>query len=297
MKVLVILAAYRPSITIVEQVESIFRQDDVDVDLKIFNDGPKFTDEILLQIKNIGRKHSFEIIQCTASGSAGRNFLRALTSINFDGYDAVSLSDQDDVWMEGKLSTALHVLKLDRAMGYSCNLLKYDGEKVTGVLTKEWDSVAFDHLFQGASAGCTYVLTKSYIRHLQEHCKYSDEIVSDYFSHDWFLYFYAKSNGFEWFHDPRALIKYRLHEDNVWNGIGRLGKLKLLFCTNFIDDNHRSFLNITGRTGRPMSLIKRLSHFRPLSLRREKSYSIIAWLWLVTRGHRSKIFAYPNESF
>jgi len=79
-------------------------------------------------------------------------------------------------------------------------------------------------LFEGGSAGCTYVFTNDFCLGLKKVLEKTNYTQWKYFSHDWFVYFYARINDLLVSIDNNAYIKYRIHSDNVH---GQLNKNSL----------------------------------------------------------------------
>jgi rhamnosyltransferase len=77
------------------------------------------------------------------------------------------------------------------------------------------DEKKYDFLFEGGSAGCTYVMDRIFFLKLKEILQNTNYLNWKYFSHDWFIYFAARINGFKVFFDSNSYIYYRIHESNV----------------------------------------------------------------------------------
>ncbi len=217
MKVLIILTTYNGEKYIIEQINSILHQKDVDFELNIFDDNSldntislceSFTDS---RIKIYRNKIN--------SGSAAINFINALCSLNLkylNQFDYISFSDQDDIWHEDKLCQAIKELKENNADLYASNLTMWNMKNNKySILIKSQKQQKYDFLFEGASAGCTYVfslnLCKSFINLISE----IDLNSWKYISHDWLLYFFARINNYIVYIDPRSYITYRIHDSNV----------------------------------------------------------------------------------
>mgnify|MGYP001409460084 CR=1 FL=1 len=86
--------------------------------------------EIIIKKRNAG------------SGSAAINFLEALHELNVLGelkkYDYISFCDQDDIWLNKKLSKAISVLKNGFDL-YGSNLIMYKNEKNSVILQEIYD--------------------------------------------------------------------------------------------------------------------------------------------------------------
>ena len=70
-------------------------------------------------------------------------------------------------------------------------------------------------MFESAGPGCTFVLTKTFALELQEFLITNLEQCQSIALHDWFIYAYARSNGYKWFIDPEPHMLYRQHAENV----------------------------------------------------------------------------------
>jgi rhamnosyltransferase len=216
-KVLVILATYNGEKYVKEQIHSILNQIDVDVSLIVYDDK---SDDNTLNIINAFSDARIKVVQNKVnSGSSAKNFIRALLNLesNFiKGFNYISLSDQDDIWLDSKLIKAITTMQIDDSSLYASNLIIWDEYKGNKhILKKDFKQTKYDFLFEGASAGCTYVLTSLF---LLEFRKFACEINFDkwkFLSHDWLIYFFARLNHFKVVIDKNAYILYRIHETNV----------------------------------------------------------------------------------
>jgi rhamnosyltransferase len=217
MKVLVILASYNGIKYIKEQINSILNQIDVELSIKIFDDGSNDgTIEFLSHLSNKKRISLF--INSRNTGSAAKNFCNSIKQISveeFKKYDYVALSDQDDIWLPNKLKIAVDSLASKNAHLYASNLILWENNIEKFVIKKDYQQKKFDYLFEGGSAGCTYVFTSDFALKLQNklfEINYENWL---YFSHDWLIYFFARLNNLIVFIDSRTEILYRIHDSNV----------------------------------------------------------------------------------
>jgi rhamnosyltransferase len=218
-KVLIILASYNGSKFIKEQIETIFAQKKVNINLFIFDD--QSHDDTCEVIKNLPKNYKIKLfINSEPSGSAAKNFCNAIKSITediYNQYDFIALSDQDDLWLPNKLDIATNALEHEKAEFYSSNLILWEqyGNKKS-LLKKTSNQKRFDFLFEGASAGCTYVFTSKFANHLKIKLDQIDYENWKYFSHDWLIYFISRLGKFKVIIDQKAEILYRIHIDNVY---------------------------------------------------------------------------------
>ena len=147
-------------------------------------------------------------------GSAAANFISLLMNEDFKDADYVALSDQDDLWNEGKLKKAIQILE-HGFDGYSSNVEAFweDGQKK--IIKKNQPQKKFDHLFESAGPGCTFVLTKELALKLQQFLKNDRFNQLDNY-HDWLIYAFARTHGFKWYIDSYPGVDYRQHSANVF---------------------------------------------------------------------------------
>jgi rhamnosyltransferase len=217
MKVLVILASFNGEKYIHDQINSILLQQGVNVDIFIFDD--KSTDSTIEVVQKFSKTNISIFINDKPSGSAANNFSNSILSISdetYENYDFVALSDQDDIWNVNKLKTAVDKLKYNNSSLYASNMLLWDEN--TGkesIIKKDFPQKEFDFLFEGGSAGCTYVFTSDFAISLKKQLHNINYFNWINFSHDWFIYFYARHSGFKVTLDDSCLIRYRIHNENV----------------------------------------------------------------------------------
>jgi rhamnosyltransferase len=218
MRTLVILAAYNGEKYIEEQLQSILLQNDVDLDVMVFDDASRDTTESIVQNLSVDSRIKW-FKNSTRSGSAANNFFNAIKEISdeiFKSYDYIALSDQDDVWLPEKLSAAITKLQVEQASLYGSNLILWDEEANTqSLITKSHPQQKYDYLFESGSAGCTYVFTTAFCLELKKCIIATNYLDWKFFSHDWFIYFFARANKYKVVLDANAYIKYRMHSSNL----------------------------------------------------------------------------------
>jgi rhamnosyltransferase len=220
MNFLVILASFNGVKYIEEQISSILTQEDVNVTLLVFDDGSNDGTIDLLFSKFSLSTTNVKIIQNSIpTGSAANNFLQAIKTIDdeiIDAQDYIALSDQDDIWLPNKLIEAGKTLKNEKSDLYMSNLILWnENSNTTSIIKKSFKQKKYDYLFEGGSAGCTYVMSKQLINVIKNTINKVEYKNWNFFSHDWFIYFIARINGFTVFIDDRAFMRYRIHQTNV----------------------------------------------------------------------------------
>ena len=210
----VCFAAYNGMAYIVEQVKSILLQKNVDI--KIFISVDKSTDgtENYLAEWALSDLRIILLPFGQRFGGAGPNFYRLLREVDLTGFDYISFSDQDDIWLPDKLQRAHETLSKTGADAYSSNITAFwpDGRKA--LIEKSQKQVQWDFLFEAAGPGCTYVMRKELACAIQALLKNRWADVQQVGLHDWFAYAFARANGYRWVIDDYPGMLYRQHEKN-----------------------------------------------------------------------------------
>lgn len=287
----VIMATFNPGDHLQEQLESILGQHGVSVKVTIFDDGST-NREALERLSDV-MDPRVSLVDCRPSGSAGKNFLRAIAAWDGPAADWISFSDQDDIWHEDKLFEGISYAKSQNADGYSSNLSIYDGSDITGVLAKSPKQKKYDHFFQGASAGCTYILKNSLFGKVNQIISTIDvQSLDKHISHDWLVYFISRMVGSRWAHDEKSYIFYRQHDSNVYGAkrgvFGAIARVSLLkdghaICNSELISEICNIRGIVSPILQRENFFKRLLFCRNMfHFRRESLYSPLAYiLWLL----------------
>ena len=216
---MVLMAAYNGAAHIEDQIGSILTQRDVNVRILIRDDGS--ADGTIDAASRLSASHPSRITLVEDShgptGSAASNFGVMLRSCIIGSDEWVALADQDDIWFPDKLCRAIERLKSDDADAYSCNLIAFDDDaNAAWQVRKDAPQREFDYLFQGASAGCTYVLSGRALAVVRNGIDRLGGRIPTHASHDWLIYALCRSAGLRWSMDRRARIAYRQHGRNVY---------------------------------------------------------------------------------
>lgn len=245
MKILVILASYNGAKYIEEQMDSILNQELVSLDIMVFDDcSTDNTIEVLNKYKlnanvSINKREK-------GTGNAPRNFLDAILSLSdefVNSYDFIAFSDQDDIWFPNKMFEAGKMLRKEQSSLYFSNLNLWDeNTNYKAIINKSYPQKKYDFLFEGGSAGCTYVFTNDLFLGLKKILKNTNYYDWELFSHDWFVYFYARANGFKVSIDNNAYITYRIHANNSYGQVNKISisaiKERLKYIKNGWYFNH-----------------------------------------------------------
>ena len=213
-KCLVLLAAYNGIQWIAEQVDSILQQKAVAVTLLISvdesSDGTEAWVSALAEsdarVKYLAHGEKF--------GGAARNFFRLISQAAVDDFDYFAFADQDDIWLPQKLSSAARLITSSNSEGYSGNVTAFWPDGRETLIVKSQPQVQFDHLFEAAGPGCTYVFSRRLFLDMQSHIVRRFASIQNVTLHDWFCYAFSRTHGYKWVIDDRSFMRYRQHENN-----------------------------------------------------------------------------------
>lgn len=223
-KIAILLAAYNGEKWIKEQIDSILSQKEVDVTIYVSLDlSTDITISILESYKNdkiivlpYGEKY----------GAAAPNFYRLIKDVDFSRFDYIALSDQDDIWLDDKIISAINKIESEKAVAYSSNVTAFwtDGTKKTVI--KATPQKKYDYLFEGPGPGCSFVMTKDFALEFQNYIKDKTEMLQKLDWHDWLIYAYARSKNYKWFIDEESHMLYRQHSNNQLGANSGVGQFK-----------------------------------------------------------------------
>lgn len=212
--VAVCLAAFNGMSWLPEQLSSILAQKGVDVTVYISVDRSSDNTEEWVDKAALGDSRIVVLPHCEKFGGAGPNFYRLLRDVDLTGFDYLSFADQDDIWPQEKLSRAHEMLLSTGSDAYSSNVLAFWPNGRKALIEKAQKQVQWDFLFEAAGPGCTYVMRKELAHAIQAVVKARWVDVQKVGLHDWFVYAYARANGYRWVIDDYAGMLYRQHEKN-----------------------------------------------------------------------------------
>lgn len=249
--VAVLLAAYNGMQWIENQVKTILQQQGVrltlfiSVDLSTDNT-EKWTYDLAQSNNNVVMLPYGERF-----GGAALNFFRLFRDVDFSGFDAVALADQDDIWFSDKLERACRLLKAGKCGAYSSNVtaLLPNGNKV--LIEKSQSQRLFDNFFEAAGPGCTYVFNTNVASMFKDFLGEIREHLAGFAQHDWLIYAYSRERGVTWFIDPIPSMLYRQHLANDFGaniGIGGLKKRLEMIGTHW----YRNQVDLTANLVSPL---------------------------------------------
>ena len=208
MKIQVLLSTYNGAKYLEEQIESIFRQNGVDWDILVRDDGSQ--DATVDILKKYNKYSNFKFYEGKNIGVIDSYFDLITNAGNFDYY---AFCDQDDIWKDDKLRQALDVIELCN------NPIKLYHSNVTMVdekLNKLPIQYSYTHPLSLIEAllinnviGCTMVISNKLLQFARRH-KPMYALM-----HDSWLALLCHILGGEVCFDTRSYILYRQHGSNV----------------------------------------------------------------------------------
>lgn len=213
-KVLILLAAYNGSDYIEEQLDSIIAQKSVDISILISLD--ESTDNSLNIINLYQAKYDFINILPYGEklGSAGKNFFHLINKTKVDGFDFIAFADQDDIWLDDKISSAIKLMCDTNADGYSSNVTAVWENGRKALVKKSYPQARYDYLFESPGPGCSFVMSNKLFTSIksQIHNSYGNRQLP--WLHDWYCYSFARFNNYRWVIDEKSRMLYRQHGSN-----------------------------------------------------------------------------------
>ena len=240
-KVAVLMATYNGAKYIKDQIDSILRQKDIELELFISDD--KSTDKTLEIIESYCVKYkNINLINVKKVGGPAKNFYFLINYINIKNFDYIALSDQDDFWPNYRLSNAINKLISQNAEAYSSDVVAIDHElKFIKLIKKSYPLKKYDYIFETPGPGCSFVMSVNLLGYLQS--KLNNDLLNFPY-HDWLIYALARRQHFKWIIDDQPTLLYRQHDNNFMGG--NIGFKSALKRTNRIlfGDYHKELIKL-----------------------------------------------------
>lgn len=233
-KVLVLLATYNGEKYLREQIDSILAQKDVDIFIKVSDDrSTDSTQKILQEYKEKLPNFDYQINE--KNKGFAYNFLDLYFSVKDEEFDYCAFADQDDFWLENKLSKAIELIDKNQSKNgcFYCSNLKLANEKLEeyGIQESKKALKANKYSFIAANiaTGCTVVIDNKFYK---QSVKYYPKNIH---LHDYYLFLIALFTA-NYVYDFNSYILYRQHTNN------QIGSNKKFFTkfkwNNFMHPKH-----------------------------------------------------------
>lgn len=288
-KVVVLMSTYNGARYLTEQIDSIINQRAVEVKILIRDDG---SDDDTINILEHYRKENpgtIDIIYGLNKGYA-RSFTILVKEalVRYPDIKWFAFADQDDVWLNEKLSQGLSKIISDEKVSdpwsqvivYASNTMLVDAQ--LNPIKLRWKPRQVNitpnrALIQNFATGCTMIFSRAAA------ALYSLKAYENLLLHDTFLYQLAVFLGiFIW--DPQSYILYRQHNNNQIGSKSFIGRFKnrltvRAFSKRVIEKRNKNFLEAVGSSlsAQQIKLIKKFCNYRESPISRIKllfNYSI-----------------------
>lgn len=209
MKIQVLLSSYNGHQYLEQQLESIFRQKDVEVEVLVRDDGS--TDDTVSILRKWASGHALRFYQGNNIGAA-RSFFDLLK--HSQGADFYAFSDEDDVWLPDKLFVAAKTIVRQSAKGQPAlyfsdnNLVDRDCHFIRRSIGHPLNITKGNGLIESFAAGCTMVFNPE-LRDIACHHIPDEDIY-----HDRWVFLTALYFG-KVIYDDTPHMNYRQHGGNL----------------------------------------------------------------------------------
>ena len=211
--VAVLLRTYNGEKFLKKQLDSIFRQKDAEIHLLVRDDGS--TDKTIDLLETYDKPLN---LTKGRNAGVGLSFMSLVYSAG-DVYDYYAFCDQDDIWLENKISAAIDKIR-EREKGvpvlYCSNQKLIDAEEnEMGIRFSEHVNNSYLQILNlNKATGCTFVWNMELQRLLIEEKRRPSEELLKKRIHDVWVSMVASVTG-EIIYDENAYILYRQHGNNV----------------------------------------------------------------------------------
>jgi rhamnosyltransferase len=283
-RVLILLATYNGEEHIELQLKSIFDQHNVSISVLISDD---CSSDLTIEKINYFVEKKFPITFLSLDkkfGSAAPNFFYLVANSICDDFDYVAFSDQDDIWFDQKIISAINVIKEKKVNGFSSDVIAYWPESnAKKLIKKSYSQTSWDHFFESPGPGCTQVLTKESFLKFQKFVCININKINNVDYHDWFIYAYYRYNDLGWYISSKPNMYYVQHSRNqigANKGIHAvISRIKMIYggwYAQQVELTYEIISNDNEKLLSPYFLIRNI-----LKIRRKKFESIIASFCLI----------------
>jgi rhamnosyltransferase len=211
-RVAVLLATYNGADWLADQLDSLMRQQGVQLHVIASDDGS--SDNTLSLLHRYSAQLPLTVLSaCDRLGSANANFIRLICEADLGDADHVALCDQDDVWFDNKLLRSVQTILTRDLDAYSSDVLAFWPDGRERALKKAGRVRRFDHLFEAPGPGCTIVIKRSAFDAMRSFVLLNRDALQP-LKHDWWMYARGRVMGWRWFIDPEPTLRYRQHSTN-----------------------------------------------------------------------------------
>ncbi len=214
-RVAILMATYNGADWLQDQIDSLFKQQQVNVSIFISDDGSVDGTYELLQKLSLIDGRVVLLDKDSPTGSASKNFYRLIRDVDFTEFDYIAFADQDDIWNLDKIFHQICLIERLKLDAVSSDVIAFWPDGTERILIKSQPQKRWDFIFESAGPGCTF-LVKPWILELVRNQILDQRSMARFVEfHDWLIYAIARSVGARWLIDSKPTLKYRQHQNNV----------------------------------------------------------------------------------
>lgn len=226
----VLMSTYNGDKYLREQIDSILSQKDVDVHLFVRDDVS--IDQTGIILEEYEKNDKLKYIRGEKNLGAGSSFMNLLYN-SPDCFDYYAWSDQDDVWLDNKLISAINMLCHSGKHLYMSNLMCVDKELNHIGLRNSTpaDISVYSIMCENQTNGCTMVFTNSFRNQLVDPLRRPNDSLFQSRYHDTWTGMVGAIKD-DIIYDFGYYILYRQHESNEVGSVvynSRAQKLKVKY--------------------------------------------------------------------
>ena len=214
-KVAILLATFNGEAFIQCQIDCILNQKGISPTIYVSDD--KSSDNTLSILSRISEIYSdLKIVSKDIRfGSASANFFYLIKSVTIDDYDYIAFADQDDIWDDDKIVSAITEMNFTESDAYSSDVIAFWPNTLKKKLViKSRSQTGIDHWFESPGPGCSQVFSCNSFKIFQNFIKQSDFNLEQIDYHDWLVYAFYKHRGFKWHISDNPKMLYVQHPNN-----------------------------------------------------------------------------------
>lgn len=210
--VAVLMSTYNGEKYLSTQIDSIINQEGVEISLFIRDDCS--TDETIKILSRYSHQENIHVIYGKKNLKPANSFMELL--YNTHGFDYYAFADQDDIWLEDKLITAVNKISTYQTPALYCsNQIILEGDKEKHKRYEDNPSTDLVRvLFSNSISGCTMLMNNSLASVLSSPENRPRPNVLSLRMHDTWVLLVAILTG-NVVYDDEGHILYRIHENNM----------------------------------------------------------------------------------
>lgn len=220
-EIAILMATWNGAAHLAEQLQSIARQTWHNWSLWVSDDGS--TDGTRAIVESFARHNPVRTVRIVEGPRQGAtaNFLSLLKRADLPSVH-VAFSDQDDVWLPGKLERAMECLSAvpaGRPGLYACRVMRMEADgRLLGPSPVWHRGPSFANaLVQNIIGGHATVMNPEAVALVRRASQFAEVPA-----HDWWVYLVVSGCGGTVIADPVPLLNYRQHEGNLMGANSRL---------------------------------------------------------------------------